>query len=221
MKVIDLTLDLYEGMPTFPVSWYPSPKMEFILNPGNDPSGSHRWASKAQIFAHGGTHLDAPMHFNNSAGIKTIDKVPPETLVGAGVVLDMYHKNNLEPVTAKDLAEAADGINLQGKRLLIRTGYTDKNWGKPDYFQVSPYLTADAAQWIVDQGIVLVGIDFQTDKPGDATFPVHNILLKNDVYILEYIVNVYDVPRECTVVVAPLKLRAMEASTCRVFAVCS
>lgn len=220
MKVIDLTLDLYEGMPTFPVSWYPSPKMEFILNPGNDPSGSHRWASKAQIFAHGGTHLDAPMHFNNGAGIKTIDKAPPEVLVGQCVVVDMYHKKNLEEVTAKDLAEATKGISLKGKRLVIRTGYTDKNWGKPDYFQTSPYLTGDAAQWMVDEGVVLVGIDFQTDKPGDATFPAHNILLKNDVYILEYITNVYDIPKECTLVVAPLKLKAMEASTCRVFAIC-
>ena len=109
-------------------------------------------------------------------------------------------------------------IDLKGKRLVIRTGYTDKYWGKEDYFQVSPYMTADAAAWIVEKGVVLVGIDFQTDKPGDGTFPAHNMFLKNDVYILEYIVNVYQLPQECMLVVAPLKLKGMEASACRVFA---
>ena len=220
MKVIDLTLDLYEGMPTFPVPWYPSPKMEFILTPENDPTNSHRYASKCQIFSHGGTHLDAPMHYNNGPGIKTIDKAPPKTLVGPCVVVDMYHKKFLEEITSQDLAGATKGMDLRGKRLVIRTGYTDKHWGSPDYFNVSPYMTADAARWIVDQGVVLVGIDFQTDKPGDGTFPAHNVLLENDVYILEYLTNVYDVPKECILVVAPLKLRGMEASTCRVFALC-
>jgi len=218
MKIIDLTLDLYEGMPTFPVSWYPSPKMEFILNPDNDPSKSHRYASKSQVFSHGGTHLDAPMHFNYWPNDKTIDKVPLNALVGDCVVADMYDKKFLEEITAQDLADATKGVDLKGKQLVIRTGYTDKYWGKDDYFQQSPYMTEEAGDWIVKQGVVLVGLDFQTDKPGDGTFPVHNILLKNEVYILEYIVNVFELPKECTMVVAPLKLKGMEASTCRVFA---
>jgi kynurenine formamidase len=221
MKTIDLTLELYEGMPTFPVSWYPSPKMEFILNPGNDPSNAHRYASKSQLFGHGGTHLDSPMHYNYWPNEKTIDKVPVDVLVGDCVVVDMYDKKFLEEITAKELEQSTRGFELKGKRLVIRTGYTDKYWGKNDYFQVSPYLTADAAGWIVKQGIVLVGLDFQTDKPGDGTFPAHNVLLSNEVYILEYLVNVFALPRQCTLVVAPLKLKGMEASTCRVFALCS
>lgn len=219
MKVYDMTLDLYEGMPTFPVSWYPSPKMEFILTPENDPTNSHRYAGKCQLFNHGGTHLDSPLHYNYGNGQKTIDKVSPDILVGECVVVDMYHKGFLEEITAKDLAEATQDKELRGKRLVIRTGYTDKYWGQEDYFKQSPYMTADAAKWIVEQGIVLVGIDFQTDKPGDGTFPAHNVLLGNDVYILEYLVKVDQVPQECMLVVAPLKLKGMEASTCRVFAI--
>ena len=47
-----------------------------------------------------------------------------------------------------------DGL---GKTLLITTGYTDTNWGKEDYFAVSPYLGVDAAEWIVEQGVPMVG----------------------------------------------------------------
>ena len=218
MKVHDLTLTLYEGMPCFPVPWYPSPKFEFILTPDNDPSNSHRYAGKVQLFNHGGTHLDSPLHYNYFDKQKTIDIIPPEVLVGSCVVLDMMHKGNLEPISANDLEKAAAGKDLKGKRLIIRSGYTDNNWGKEDYFQVSPYLTGDAGQWIVDQGVVLVGIDFQTDKPGDGSFPAHNAMLKNEVYILEYLTNVHVLPEECILVVAPLKLKDMDASTCRVFA---
>jgi arylformamidase len=144
--------------------------------------------------------------------------VPPEVLVGPCLVVRFYNKGNLETITAADLEEAARGRELKGKRLLIITGYTDRNWEREDYFNVSPYLTEDAGQWIVDKGIVLVGIDFQTDKPGDASFPAHNVLLRNEVYILEYLCKVSGLPDECLLVVAPLKLKAMEASTCRVFA---
>jgi kynurenine formamidase len=80
-------------------------------------------------------------------------------------------------------------------------------------------MTAEAGDWTVKQGVVLVGLDFQAGKPGDGAFPVYNILLKNEVYFLEYIVNVYELPKEFTMVVAPLKLKGMEASTCRAFAV--
>jgi arylformamidase len=218
MKIHDLSLTLYEGMPRFPVPWYPSPEFTFILTPDNYPSNSHRYAGKVALFNHGGTHLDSPLHYNYFGSQKTIDQVPAEVLVGPCVVLRFYDKGNLETISAADLEKAAQGQNLKGKRLLILTGYTDRNWEREDYFSVSPYLTEDAGQWMVDKGVALVGIDFQTDKPGDGSFPAHNVLLRNEVYILEYLCNCSSVPDQCLLVVAPLKLKGMEASTCRVFA---
>jgi arylformamidase len=218
MKIHDLTLTLYEGMPRFPVPWYPSPEFSFVLTPDNDPSNSHRYAGKVMLFNHGGTHLDSPLHYNYFDGKKTIDLVPPEVLVGPCLVVRFYDKANLAAISAADLEQATGGKDLKGKRLLIITGYTDRNWEREDYFSVSPYLTEDAGKWIVDKGVVLVGIDFQTDKPGDGAFLAHNALLSHEVYILEYLCNVSALPDECLLVVAPLKLKGMEASTCRVFA---
>ena len=51
MKVADLTLKLYLGMPRFPVKWYPAPEFEDILHVDNDPAGAHRYASKERCSA--------------------------------------------------------------------------------------------------------------------------------------------------------------------------
>ena len=224
MKVVDLTLTIYEGMPCFPVSWYPKPKFEHVLTPANDPTNSHRYASKTLLFCHGGTHLDSPMHCNYFDCKKTIDKVPLDVLVGQTVWVHLPDKENLEPITDIDLEEATKEFALKNMRLLITTGYTDKNWGKDDYFTVSPFLTAKAAEWMVEKEICMVAIDFQTDKPGDATFPVHNVLLSKEVYILEYITNVDQLvaggfAKEFLMAVGTLKLENLEASTARVFAI--
>ncbi|MEW6398877.1 MAG: cyclase family protein [Bacillota bacterium] len=215
-RIIDLTLDLYQGMPVFPAPWYPNPEMSFVLTPDQDAAG--RTASKVVLFNHAGTHMDAPLHFVR--GGQPIDRVPLETLFGTALVVDMYQKGNLEPITAQDLDTAVALRSGSGFRLLIRTGYTTRNWGRRDYFSASPYLTQDAAEWIVRQGFCLVAIDFQTDRPGDASFPVHKTLLGNGVIIVEYLTNVEAITRDRVLLVAlPLRLRGLEASPCRVIAV--
>jgi len=224
MKVVDLTLTLYEGMPCFPVDWYPKPKFEKVLDPNTDPTGSHRHAGKATLFNHGGTHLDSPMHYNYFNCKKTIDIVPLDALVGNCHWVHLPGKKNLEPITAADLDKACKGLDLQDKLLVVTTGYTDNNWEKDDYFKVSPYLAPDSAEWMVEKKIKLVGIDFQTDKPGDASFPVHNVLLSKEIYILEYLCNITDLikqnfSREFILSVGALKLKGMEASPARVFAI--
>jgi len=223
MKVADLTLTIYEGMPCFPVKWYIKPKFDDILHVDNDPSGSHRYASQALLFNHGGTHLDSPKHFNYFDAKKTIDLVPVDTLVNDTIWVHL-EKKDLEPITADDLIKGTEGIAVKGKNLLATTGYTDTRWGTDNYFQASPYLGVDAAEWIVKEGIKMVAIDFQTDKPGDAAFPVHNTLLSHEVYILEYINNVHELldkkfPREFILSVGVLKLKGCEAATARVFAI--
>ena len=224
MKIIDLTLTIYESMPCFPVDWYPKPQFEDILYVTNDPTGSGRYASKVTLFNHGGTHLDSPKHYNYFDCKKTIDIVPPETLVSSCVWVHLPGKGNLQEIIADDLEQATKSLDVEGKTLLITTGYTDNNWGKDDYFQVSPYLSVDSAHWMLEKKIKMVAIDFQTDKPGDATFPVHNALLSQEIYILEYITNVNglieaNAPRDFILSVGSLKLKNLEAATARVFGI--
>lgn len=90
-------------------------------------------------------------------------------------------------------------------------------WGKANYFSDAPYLTEDAAQWIVEKGVILVAIDFQTDKPRDVTYPVHKKLLGNGVVIVEYITNAEKISKQKVKLLAlPLKISDCEASPARV-----
>jgi len=216
-KYIDLTLDLYEGMPVFPVAWYPRPEFKAVLTPDVDPSG--RTASQALLFMHAGTHADAPKHFFGDRTSETIDRVPLEVLCGSATVIDMFEKVGGGPITAGDLAGKVPAPR-RGDRVIIRTGFTTRFWGHPDYFEASPYLTEDAARWLVDQGYVLVAIDFQTDRFGDPAFPVHKTLLGNGVIIVEYLTNVEAISRhDVDLYVLPLKFRGLEASPARVVVV--
>ncbi|MPN58930.1 Kynurenine formamidase [bioreactor metagenome] len=164
------------------------------------------------------------MHYNYFNNEKRIDNVPVDVLVGDALWVHFPDKKNLEEITAADLEKATAGKNLEGVRLVITTGYTDENWKKEDYFHVSPYLSVDSAEWMVKKKIAMVAIDFQTDKPGDTTFPVHNILLSNEIYILEYLTNIPALIKSgfgetFTLVVGVLKLEGLEAATARVFAI--
>ncbi|HHV78072.1 MAG TPA: cyclase family protein [Firmicutes bacterium] len=215
-KYIDLTLDLSEGMPVFPVKWYPKPKFTMVLTPDIDPSG--RYASSALVFMHAGTHVDSPMHFGEVE--RPIDTISLEVLCGPTAIIDMYDKPNGAGITAADLEARCPKSARRGDRVIIRTGFTTKFWGHPNYFSISPYLTKDAAEWLVEKGFCLVAIDFQTDKPGDATFPVHNTLLRNHVIIVEYLTNVEEISSDrVTMYALPLRFKGLEASPARVIVV--
>ena len=218
MRIIDLTLDISEEMPIPASAQIPPPKFDFVLTPDTHWSGTYTGAFSMTI--HMGTHLDAPMHFNYGPGVKTIDKVPLDVLVGPAVIIGLPEVKAGQPVTAALLQENLPDVSTHNKRLIIWTGYTDERYGTPNYFQEAPYLTPDAADWIIEKGFVLVGLDFQTDQPGNKAQPVHNKLLPRDIYILEYICNCHQLPeKEVFLAVAPLKLKGMEASPVRVFAI--
>jgi kynurenine formamidase len=218
MKIIDLSLEIHENMTTYPDPKYPPPKLEFIITPDQDWMG--RYSGAFWTFNHAGTHLDSPLHFNLCGGTKTIDKVPLEVLVGPAVIIGVPQVKT-GPIDSNLLAaNLPEGVTTKGKRLIVWTGYTDDRWGTAKYFEDAPYLTGDAAEWIVGQGFGLVALDCQTDKFLSKELPVHNTLLSHEVYILEYICNVKQLPpKETFLVVAPLRLKGMEASPARVFAI--
>jgi kynurenine formamidase len=65
-----------------------------------------------------------------------------------------------------------------------------------------------------------VALDFQTDKPGDATFPVHKVLLGNGVIIIEYLTNVLTIAKpQVEMYALPLRFKGLEASPARVVVV--
>lgn len=116
---------------------------------------------------HCGTHMDAPYHFGpTSAGelARRIGDVPLDWCFGPGVMLDVSYRRPGEEISAADLKSALDAweYDLQpGDVVLVRTG-ADRLWPSPAYFRAFPGMSAEATNWLLDQGIRTIG----TDAPG-------------------------------------------------------
>lgn len=159
---------------------------------------------------HTGTHVDAPSHFLQ--GGKTVETLPLETLLGPVTVIDLSHVDAIEP---HHLAQAP--IPDRTQRLLIRTRnslHWQQNQSEFDPNFVA--LTAQAAQWVVEQGIKLIGIDYLSVQRFRDDATTHQILLGAEVIIIEEL-NLYAVqPGEYELICLPIKLQGLEGAPARV-----
>ena len=181
------------------------------------------------MYLHMGTHIDAPMHFIR--GGDTIEDLALDRLVGEAIALDLRHKKGQVPIERADLEEAMKKVrrkgieSKRGDRLLLCTGHHERCWGSLDYWNQSPYLTEDAAQWIIDQGFAAVGYDFSQDIPRDQRKPgqhgpIHTKLLGNSVYNIEYLTGLDQVAgKKVWLSAAPILIKGVEAAPARVYAI--
>ncbi len=127
---------------------------------------SEGWATEefVKFGTHNSTHIDAPWHYNSQIQgqrAQTIDELPLEWFFGNGVVLDMAHKAEGDPVTVSDIEAELARIGYTLKPLdivLVRTG-RDAFYGRPDYIFKGCGVTAEATRWLYEQGIRVMGID--------------------------------------------------------------
>jgi len=214
-KYIDLSLS-FDGKFKF--------KIDFRKDRTYEKDG--RQSSSYSIGAHSYTHLDAPIHM---AGLdkKSITDFPVDYFIGEASLIDVPRGKN-EPITGKDL-ETAGKHCKDGDIVLIRTGWLEKMWGKEEFID-SPFLTDDAAQWLVKLKARIAGYDFIEDyivrdftRKGSAPsegFIVHLILLRSGVLNLEYANNLSQIKvLRFKVFVLPIKLQDLDGAPCRPVAV--
>ena len=148
---------------------------------------------------HIATHMDAPIHA--VAGGAMLEGVDISRLIGDAVVLDLDRGGADYGYTAQDL-EAAGGAVEPGDIVLIYSGYADAS---PTTRMRQTHLTAGAAEWLVERGVHAVGVEpcspdplyagmyeygwLEKDTPNPPAWPAHTTLLRNDVYIIEGLVN--------------------------------
>jgi len=168
---------------------------------------------------HAGTHVDAPVHIVPNG--KSIDELPLECFTGNGAVISVKKKGG-EEVTATDL-ESSDVAVKRGDILMLHTGWDDK-FDSPDY-NLHPYLSVDAAEWMVKRGIKMFGIDCITVdlptplRPKGFDFPVHRILLGNNILIAENVTNLASIVGKQTRILAlPLRVKGSDAGHARIVA---
>ncbi len=127
---------------------------------------------------HAGTHVDSPMHLTRCR--RFISEIPPENFTGRGILLDVRGQQIIE-------TRAGYEKNIEeGSVLLLYTGW-DRLYGKDEYYADHPCISAELGELIVKKGVRAVGIDCPSpDKP---PFPIHRLLLENNIFILENLTN--------------------------------
>ena len=210
-KIYDLTQPFYEGMSR--MTFMPSPTVRTL-------PGGRAHVQEIVALTHVGTHMDAPLHV--IPGGKSIDLIPLSRVIGEGVILDVS-KSDVEPITSKEIAAARPTIKVDDI-VFLYTGWGQR-FGTPAY-DPHPYLSEDAAEYLVSQKVKVVGLDTLTpDLPAPLRpkegykGPIHQILLGNGVLIIENLGNLDQVAgKRLQVFAAPLKLREGDGGYLRVFA---
>lgn len=173
MRFYDITVPI---SPTLPV--YPGDPTVTLTPVAQLAWGDSANVSHVSLSSHTGTHLDAPRHF--FADGLAVDALDTHILIGPARVCAFPDATT--HLTAEDL-QALDLTGVQ--RLLLKTR-NSALWTQPGFQRDYLALTASAAEWLVEQGVQLVGIDYLSVDAFDAAdFPVHRRLLGAGVLILE------------------------------------
>jgi arylformamidase len=204
MNVYDITLTISSDLPTWPGD--PKIVLERVTSLDDGGDSNVTWLNMS---VHSGTHVDAPIHFLPNG--TSVDQIPLKTLTGRAYVLHLPH---VEEITADVLVEAA--FPPRTRRVLFKTRNSDY-WAqqekkfRKDYVALSP----DGAEYLIDRGVKLVGVDYLSVAPFKETRMTHEILLNSGVVIVEGL-DLSAVPQgRYTFYCLPLKLAKSDGAPAR------
>jgi arylformamidase len=184
-KLVDLSHTIEHGLVTY--KGLPAPIICDYLSREESrkhyAEGTEFQIGKIEMVANTGTYLDCPFHRYEHG--KDLSEVGVERLADLdGIVIRAEHK--------EEFAINADffrGKELRGRAVLVHTGW-DAYWKTDQYFEHHPHLTEDAARYLVECGVKLVGIDsVNIDDTRGGERPVHSHLLGAEVLIVEHMCN--------------------------------
>lgn len=200
---------------------------------GITPKGYYYSANTITLPEHGGTHLDAPIHF--AKGRLTVDRIPVEQLRGDAAVIDVRVARGGQKdyqITRGDIQnwEAQNGPLTSKDIVFFNTGWSEF-WGKKkEYLGTDkmgdignlhfPGISEDAAKYLVSKKIKGVGLDTPSLDYGPSDdFKAHRVLLGANIYGIENAANLNTLPpRGYKVVVAPMKIEGGTGAPVRIFA---
>ncbi len=229
-RLVDLTYPFDQSTLYWPTA------RRFELKPSSWGEDEHgRWYAAGEFCAseHGGTHLDAPLHFARE-GKSTAD-IPLVDLVGPARVIDVRRQCELErdyQVTVEDLTahEAAQGRLRAGMVVLVHTGW-GRFWPDPQRYLGSavpgdaanlhfPGLSLEAARLLANRRVALVGIDTASLDPGPSKdFAAHRVLAEAGISGLENVAGLGQVPVSGAILMAlPMKIAGGTGGPARIVA---
>jgi kynurenine formamidase len=231
-------IDLSYDFSSQTIYWPTAKRFELqIESAGQTPAGYYYAANNLSTSEHGGTHLDAPLHF--AQGKWATDQIPLERLVGPAVVVDVTSQSaaNLDyQIRPEDLEawERVNGSIPDGAIVVFRTGWGSR-WPDPMKYlgttKVGPEAVAElhfpgihpeTARWLAARGTVdAVGIDTASIDYGQSkTFDTHQILFAANIPAFENVAQLDRLPATGSFVVAlPMKIRGGSGGPLRIVAV--
>ena len=175
MTIYDISLTI---SPTLPI-WPGDPVLKIEKFESMD-KGAHNNVSRISAGVHLGTHVDAPYHFINDG--RTVEQLPLDVLTGPCYVVQL--PDGVEAITAKVLEQTE--INSEMKRVLFGTRNSHL-WarGEAEFQTDFVAITEDGAEWLVERGVQLVGVDYLSVAPYGDSVPTHTVLLEAGVVVVE------------------------------------
>lgn len=214
-KLIDLSHEVEHGMVTY--KGLPAPIICDFLSREESrkhyAEGTEFNIGKIEMVANTGTYVDSPFH-RFADGID-LSELPLESLADLeGIVV------HVQTVGRSISDKAFHGSDIKNKAVLIHTDWA-RHWGTDQYFEGHPFLTKDAAEFLVEAGAAFVGIDtYNIDDTTDGTRPAHTILLGNRIPICEHMCGLENLPnRGFRFHAAPVKVKAFGTFPVRAYAV--
>jgi arylformamidase len=214
-KLIDLSHTVEHGLVTY--KGLPAPILCDYLSREDSRShytgGTEFNIGKIEMVANTGTYVDSPFH-RYADGID-LSELPLESLVDLeGIVV------RAQSLGRAITAQAFKGINVKGKAVLVHTDWA-RHWNTEQYYEGHPFLTKDAAEFLVEAGSAFVGVDtYNIDDTTDGVRPVHTILLGNQIPICEHMCGFDQLPDSgFRFHAAPVKVKAMGTFPVRAYAV--
>lgn len=205
------------------------------------PSGFNGWADDqiTKMGVHASTHLDAPWHYGplcEGLPSKTVDEIPLEWCYGEGLVIDMSHKADFDPITVSDIEDFLSKHNLEVKPhmiILIRTD-RDKMYTGNDFVFKGTGMSRAATEYFIDKGVKIMGIDqwgwdlplpymakkAKKDNNSDYFWEGHLIGTRKEYMHIEQLTNLESLPiTGFKVALFPLKIKGASAAPARVVAI--
>jgi arylformamidase len=202
-RIYDISVPIRSGGLVYPGN----PEIDISLQQAV-AKGAGANVSSIRFGSHTGTHADAARHFFDDG--QTVDRIPLERLIGPALLISL--PDDLRAVSAADLRNH----DLKGrKRVLLRTR-NSALLSEKEFVRDYTYLAPDGAQYLVDSGVELVGIDyFSIEQFHSGHHKTHRILLERSVVILEGLDLSVPAPGAYELICLPLRIEGCDGAPAR------
>jgi kynurenine formamidase len=183
IELVDLSHTIENGMITY--KGLPAPIICDYLSREDSKkiysAGTEFQIGKIEMVSNTGTYIDCPFH--RYADGDDLSQIHLDSLVDLeGILINAKNSQSVD-------VEFFQNIDLKGKAILIHTNWS-RHWRTDAYFENHPFVTEEAAAFLAKAEVKLVGIDSHNiDDTRQRSRPVHSMLLKNNILIVEHLTN--------------------------------